>query len=105
MYNLLTFRTEGTLGFDTKDLKTTLQLTPQDGQGTVSGTAEPVEQRISTRRTNGSSWVQLKGKSPVGEWKLSLPDTPKVKRLFEEEKIEDMLFVITYAGRTPKWPS
>jgi|GEM_PF-1912381 len=27
------------------------------------------------------------------------------KRLLREEKIEDMLFVITYSGRTPDWPA
>ena len=92
-------------GVDTKDLDTTLQLTPQTGQGTVGGTAKPVEQRISTRRTNGNSWVPIIGKPPVGEWELSLPDRANVHRLFEEEKIDDILLVITYAGTTSAWPS
>jgi len=90
---------------DAKELKTTLKLTPQDGQGTVGGQATPVEQRVSTRRGNGSSWIPMIGKAPTGEWELSLPETPKVKRLFEEEKVEDILFVITYKGRTPEWPA
>jgi hypothetical protein len=92
-------------GVDTEDLKTTLKFMPQGGQGTVEGTATPVEQRVSTRRGNGSSWMPMIGKSVEGEWDLSLPNTAKVKRMFDEEKIEDILFVITYEGRSPEWPS
>jgi hypothetical protein len=44
------------------------------------------------------------GRSPIGEWELSLPDTPKIRRLFADEQISDMLFVLTYRGRTPAWP-
>lgn len=92
-------------GVDTEDLKTTLAFTPEDGQGAVGGEATPVEQRISTRRGSGNPWMPMIGKSVEGEWKLSLPNTAKVKRLFDEEKIEDMLFVITYEGRVPEWPA
>jgi hypothetical protein len=92
-------------GADAEELKTTLNFTPVDGQGAVGGEATPVEQRISTRRGNGSPWMPMVGKSVEGEWELSLPDTAKVKRIFDEEKIEDILFVVTYEGRSPEWPS
>lgn len=91
-------------GVDTEELKTTLTFTPKDGQGAVGGEATPVEQRVSTRRGNGSPWMPMMGKSVTGEWKLSLPNSTKVKRMFDDEKIEDMLFVITYEGRAPQWP-
>ncbi len=44
------------------------------------------------------------GLSPVGEWELALPNDQQTKNLFANEGIEDMLFVITYSGRTPDWP-
>jgi hypothetical protein len=92
-------------GVDDDDLETTLDYVPNDGQGAVGGTATPVEQRISTRRGNGSSWTPIVGKPVAGEWELSLPDTTSVKRLFDDDRIDDILFVVTYEGRTPEWPT
>jgi hypothetical protein len=60
---------------------------------------------ISTRRSNGASWNIMIGKTPAGEWELELPNTDDVKRWFKDEKIDDILFVITYGGRTPAWPA
>jgi hypothetical protein len=45
------------------------------------------------------------GKSPIGEWELALPNTEEIKNRFKNEEIEDILFVITYAGHTPAWPA
>jgi hypothetical protein len=42
------------------------------------------------------------GKLPVGEWELALPNTEEVRNWFANEQIEEMLFVITYQGRTPE---
>ena len=60
---------------------------------------------ISTRRANGASWLPLTGKPPAGSWELALPNTPDVRDHFKKEEIEDLLFVITYDGRTPAWPA
>jgi hypothetical protein len=86
-----------------RDLKTSLAFTPADGQGPAGGEATPVEARISTRRGNGSSWLPMIGKPVEGEWELSLPASQKVKHMFHTERIEDILFVLTYNGRTPGW--
>lgn len=45
------------------------------------------------------------GKTPVGKWELALPDRPDIRNRFKNEEIEDILFVITYVGRTPDWLS
>jgi hypothetical protein len=45
------------------------------------------------------------GRSPVGEWELALPNTAEMKSRFQDEEIEDILFVITYSGHTPAWPT
>jgi ribosomal protein L7/L12 len=75
----------------------------QDGVG-LGGEAAPIEGVISTRRGNGSSWLPIIGKVPEGEWQLSLANSPRIINLFKEEKIQDILFVITYSGQSPGWP-
>ena len=44
-----------------------------------------------------------RGKKPVGNWLLKLPNDPTVKSWFKDGKIEDILFVITFSGTTPPW--
>ena len=43
--------------------------------------------------------------APVGEWELALANKEAVRQLFKDGQIEDVLFFITYAGRTPAWPA
>ncbi|PLS80228.1 MAG: hypothetical protein CYG59_09110 [Chloroflexi bacterium] len=43
--------------------------------------------------------------SAIGEWELALPNTEEVKSWFKNEQIEDILFIITYTGSTPEWPT
>ena len=73
--------------------------------GTTGGAATPVDGIISTRRGNAGSWMPMIGKSPFGRWELALPNTEELKNRFKEEEIQDILFVITYSGRTPAWPA
>ena len=66
------------------------------------GAAISREGIISTRR---GSWGAMTGDVvPVGEWELDLSGDPRTKDLFENGQIEDILFVITYVGRTLEWP-
>jgi hypothetical protein len=48
------------------------------------------------------------GLAPFGEWELSLltplPDGRRARDLFAAGELEDILFVLTYAARTPAWP-
>jgi hypothetical protein len=84
----------------------TLSFTPQESAGSDSLTAvaTTTEGVISTRRANGASWsATFSSQYPVGEWELELP-TNLISQ-FEAEQIEDILFVITYQGRTPAWPA
>jgi hypothetical protein len=80
-----------------------LRFTEQGNQGTVGGSATPIDGIISTRRGNAGSWTAMIGKTPVGEWELTLPNTEEVKQRFQKEEIDEILFVITYSGRTPEW--
>jgi hypothetical protein len=84
---------------------TQLMLTPQGETlavgGAVDGTADGL---VSTRRGNGSAWVPMIGKSPAGDWELTLPNTEEMRNRFKDEEIDDLLLVVTYEGRTPAWP-
>ena len=72
--------------------------------GALGGGATSIDGVISTRRGNAGSWTALMGKAVTGEWELSL-DTPSARTIFENEQINDILFVITHKGRLPEWPS
>ena len=41
----------------------------------------------------------------MGTWELTLPNTEEMKDHFKNEEIDDILLVLTYAGRTPAWPA
>jgi hypothetical protein len=84
---------------------THLRFTEQGSAGAVGGGAPSIDGVISTRRGNAGSWTAIRGKSPFGEWELALPDTEEIRNRFKNEDIEDLLFVLTYTGRTPAWPA
>ncbi len=69
----------------------------------LGGSATPVDGIISTRRGNGSAWLMIQGQPVAGTWTLTLPNT--VRKLFAEEKVEDMLLVLTINGLTQEWPA
>ena len=84
---------------------TQLLLTTSGETTPVGGTSgSSIGGMISTRRSNAGEWTALIGRSPIGEWKLTLPNTQEVKSRFKNEEIEGVLLVVTYAGRTPAWP-
>lgn len=84
---------------------TYLRFTEEGGQGAVGGGGQTIDGLISTRSGNGGSWTPIIGKAPFGTWELAFPDMPIMKSRFKNEEIEDILFVITYSGRTPDWPA
>ena len=84
-----------------------------NGQGSSvpAGQPEAISDQgaISTRRTSGINWRWIKS-APAGAWELSLkssdPTTDSdIRNHFANDDIEDILFVITYSGRTPEWPT
>jgi hypothetical protein len=82
-----------------------LMLTPQGQTAPVGGAVNgSTDGLISTRRGNASSWVPLIGKSPVGTWELTLPNTEVMRNRFQNEEIDDIVLVLTYEGRMPAWP-
>ncbi len=72
--------------------------------GTSGGTVVTTDRIAGTRQGNTGNLTTLIGKSPIGEWTLTLEDTQDTRQLFEEEQIEDILFVITFGGESAGWP-
>ncbi|HMS83069.1 MAG TPA: hypothetical protein PKD12_05435 [Nitrospira sp.] len=59
---------------------------------------------VSTRRSNAGGWMGLIGKSPIGSWELTLPDTQEMRKHIKDGDLDDLVLVLTYASRTPAWP-
>ena len=76
-----------------------------NGVAPVGGGATTTGGVISTRRGNGAAWQPIVGRLPMGTWELALADTEDMRSLLKSGKIADILFVITYSGQTPAWPS
>lgn len=100
----LYFRLAAGHHFDEEQAITCTLLLTTSGSEPAGGSAPPSSDGIiSTRRGNASAWTPLIGLAPSGEWELSLPNTPAMRQWFSEGIIEDILFDISYAYRTPDW--
>jgi hypothetical protein len=82
-----------------------LRFTEQNSSATFGGGATSIDGVISTRRGNAGSWTAMIGRTPIGTWELALPDTEEIRSRFKNEEIEDILFIVTYSGRTATWPA
>lgn len=63
--------------------------------------------RASTRAASGIGLLPIVGQPVGGEWDLALPDDPAMENrprtLLSEERITDLLLVITFAGEEIPW--
>jgi hypothetical protein len=81
-----------------------LRFSEQGQPASVGGQAGSVGGVISTSAGNAAAWMAMAGRSPVGSWELTLPNTETVRSLFQNEDILDMLFVLELDARRPAWP-
>jgi hypothetical protein len=96
--------------------RVSLEFIPDDNPNQIKSVAQPVRGKVSTR--SGAWNAFLGGTRPVGEWTVSLrpaDDDPQLEqelddlaawfaREDESGECRDILFVISYSGRTPDWP-
>lgn len=80
-----------------------LALAGAGGRVESAGEVHTISGMASTRRPSGAPWLPFIGRDPVGTWALQLPDTPQVRRWFDEEQVEDLVLVTTVAAQTPAW--
>jgi hypothetical protein len=71
---------------------------------TASGVASTENQVLSTRRGNAANWMPFIGLRVAGTWTLDLSH-PDMSSMFQGAQVQDILFVITYTGHSPAWPS
>ncbi|MGZ4432137.1 MAG: Tc toxin subunit A-related protein [Trebonia sp.] len=93
-----------------------LRFTADGNPNAVTGVAQPGHGKVTTR--SGAWNAFLGGLSPVGEWVVSLrpaDDDPQRQQKLaaldawfksekEGEECQDILFVVSYSGRSPAWP-
>ncbi len=86
--------------------KVTLSFTVNDTASAIHGDATPINQTINTLKGNGGGWESFKNgnRNPFGKWTFEFEDTPEVRNLLKDNKLNDILFVISYSGDTPPWP-
>jgi hypothetical protein len=90
----------------TVETSATLRFTEANGSaGAVGGAATTVDGIISTRTGSAGSWTAMIGKTPFGQWSLALPNTDRVRSLFQNQALDDVLLVLTYGARTEAWPT
>jgi Tc toxin complex TcA C-terminal TcB-binding domain len=75
-----------------------------NGVPAVGGGGSTTDGLISTRRGN-ASWSQLQGLNPVGNWELTMPNTPQTRGWFADQRITDIVMSLTYEGQLPPWPA
>jgi hypothetical protein len=80
---------------------TELSFTPTGEPSAVGGGALSSDGVISTRRGNASAWIPMIGHSPIGDWQLSLADSEELRARFRDERLRDILLVITYTATVP----
>lgn len=76
---------------------TTVTLT-QNGTG---GAATATAGIASTRRGNATAWLGLTGRSPAGDWQLTVGSA--ADPLFKSAQLDDILLVISWTGQSPVW--
>jgi hypothetical protein len=72
------------------------------GQGGVGG-SDKDKGLISTRRGNAEAWTKIRGTDADGIWELTF--APEASELFDSDRLQDVLFVVGYAGEVQPWPS
>ncbi|MFT3717494.1 neuraminidase-like domain-containing protein [Pseudorhodoferax sp.] len=74
------------------------------GSETVSSAAvRTVEGMASTRRPSGAGWRPFIGIDPAGDWRIALVDTPLLRSWFEQELVDDIVWVVGMSAQGPAW--
>lgn len=80
------------------ELDITLQYRVQGSTGQTGGAAKTIDGLASTRSGSASAWVAIAGKAVEGDWTFSLPNDAATKNLFLEDRVEDIILVVTFEG-------
>jgi hypothetical protein len=68
--------------------------------------AASVDDIISTRNSAAASWGGLLNQDPAGTWVLTIANDHTITgQAFQSGDITDVVFVLTYGGDLPAWPT
>jgi hypothetical protein len=87
---------------------TELAFTPRNAAQMLGGPSVSDSSGLLSSRDGGTSpaWgVFTQAPTPFGQWSLTLPNTPAVRDRFNNGDIDNLLFVMTYSGVAPAFPS
>ena len=84
-----------------------LQFVPQGAppNSTPLGGDAGSDRGLLSTRGSAASWKNCIGLPPFGKWTLDLSRDAGLQALLAADKVRDILFVVSYTGRTPAWPS
>jgi hypothetical protein len=84
-----------------------LRFQPDGESGRFGGGFSTIDGRASTRAASGIGLIPILGRPVAGEWELVLPDEPAIENrprtMLADERITDLLLVITFAGLEHAW--
>lgn len=94
------------------DLDLRFTRTVNDGSpvGPFGGPAVTSNGVASTRQDTFDTWDNIQGE-PFGEWSLTFEDDPddpaklKMRNMLKSGQVDDILFVVTFNGKTAEWPA
>ncbi len=83
-----------------------LSFTPAGGATIAGGPAQSdLKGTISSRPGGGApGWAAFAGTGVAGHWELTLPGSQEVRDHFQNEDIDNIVLILTYAGQLPVWP-
>jgi hypothetical protein len=97
------------------ELPVGLKFKPTNVAQIDGGTATTKNGLISTRQSSGNPWRSVIGNLPVGKWEFDLTGTmsdaqgqplaDSIRKAFEQDLIDDILFIVSYQGQTPPFPT
>ncbi|NER84940.1 MAG: hypothetical protein F6K42_36600 [Leptolyngbya sp. SIO1D8] len=97
-------------GGNSKEVNVLLKFMPDGSTAQMDGgVIRSQEGLISKLKGNGDGWDIFMNKVPYGIWNLKLRDEndvnsfSEVKQLLKDQKIKDILLMITYQGKAPAW--
>lgn len=84
-----------------------LRFLPDGERGRFSGGVVTVDGRASTRSASGINLLPIIGQKVAGEWDLTFADDVTMENrprsLFADERVEDLLLVVSFRGEEQPW--
>ena len=86
------------------ELDVTLKFTAADGNVFSAPPITTLNGLIRTRNSTAPAWSQVfRDVSPLGRWSIEFENSAEVRNLFSENRLQDIMFVISFVGQRADW--